>query len=374
MVDIGVPVATAILGVPAVEASGASVLDWLVFAALPVTLIWRRSAPVAVYWLVLANALAFWFLLGATVYPMVAILLALYAVARHRPPRHTWAALGALRLLLGVTWAGGETPQRDLVTLVVVSLATALLGSYLRTRQAYISELTERARRLEQDHERDVELAAVAERSRIAREMHDIVAHNLAVIVALADGSALMAAADPARATGALPMIAGTGRQALAEMHRLVGVLRDGDSMPLLTPQPSVADIAELIDQVRAAGLRVAYTSDGEPGDPGTGASLAVYRLVQEALTNTLKHAGPYAMAQVELRFTPSAIDIQVTDDGGGRSAVCEDARTVGHGIAGMIERTAVFDGHVTAGPTAETGWRVQARLNLPTPTPQEQT
>jgi signal transduction histidine kinase len=160
-----------------------------------------------------------------------------------------------------------------------------------------------------------------------------------------------------------------TGRQALAEMRRLLGLLRDGQPPPAsseLVPQPGLDDIDALVDQVRAAGVRIELTHQGTAGAWGPGAGLAVYRIVQEALTNTLKHAGPQARAQVRLRYTAAGVDLEVTDDGAGRPASpAADTLSGGHGLAGMIERATPYGGEVQAGPCPGTGWRVRARLRF---------
>jgi signal transduction histidine kinase len=166
-----------------------------------------------------------------------------------------------------------------------------------------------------------------------------------------------------------MQQVSGTGRQALAEMRRLLGLLHAGEPPQApseLVPQPGLDDIDELVDQIRAAGVRVTLTREGVAGAWGPGAGLAVYRIVQEALTNTLKHAGPRASAQVRLRYTAAGVDLEVTDDGAGRPArPAPGAVAGGHGLAGMIERAASYGGEVQAGPCSGTGWRVRARLRF---------
>jgi signal transduction histidine kinase len=243
-----------------------------------------------------------------------------------------------------------------------------LLGLTVSTRRAYLAELEERARRLERERDQQAQLAAATERARLARELHDIVAHNLAVMIALADGAAFTATVAPERAADAMQQVSGTGRQALAEMRRLLGLLRDSQPPQApseLAPQPGLEDLDELVDQVRAAGVRVTLTRAGVAGAWGPGAGLAVYRIVQEALTNTLKHAGPQASAQVRLRYTAAGVDLEITDDGAGRPAQPAAATAGGHGLAGMTERAASYGGEVQAGPCRGTGWRVRARLRF---------
>jgi signal transduction histidine kinase len=370
-VDCGLAVLVALANVPAAAESGTRAVGWLWFAVAHLPLVWRRRAPVAVFWTVFAVALTVWATAPVEVaYPLVVVLFAVYAVARYRPQRQLWLAAAAVELTLLVTWRQGELPSRDLVTVTAILTATALLGVTVRTRRAYLAELEERARRLERDRDQQAKLAAAAERSRIAREMHDIISHNLAVMIALADGAALTATTAPQRAADTLTTVAATGRQALGEMQRLLGLLRDGTpahaGTPGLAPQPGLEDIDELMNLVRAAGLPVALDRQGAPGAWAPGAGLAIYRIVQEALTNTLKHAGQKATAQVRLCYTASGVDLEVTDDGAhqpGRPPV--GAPVSGHGLAGMIERAAAYGGNVEAGPLPGTGWRVHARLHF---------
>jgi len=181
------------------------------------------------------------------------------------------------------------------------------------------------------------------------------------VMVALADGAALTATAAPERAADTMHKVSATGRQALGEMRRLLGVLRDDDAGR--TPQPGLGNLDALVEQVRAAGMQVALTTEGVPGAWGPGAGLAIYRIVQEALTNTLKHAGPEASAHVRLRYRDDAADVEVSDDGAYQPAA--PALAAGHGLAGMTERAAAYGGHLEAGPRAGGGWRVHVSMRF---------
>ena len=206
--------------------------------------------------------------------------------------------------------------------------------------------------------QRQAEQAAAAERARIARELHDIVAHHLSVIVLQAAG----ARASGKAAGSALEKIENSGRQALAETRRLLGVLRDTDEETGLAPQPGISELDTLADSVRAAGLPVNLVIDGDPAAVPAAVDVSVYRIVQEALTNVLKHAGP-ARADVTIDCADEAVTIEVTDDGtrepGNRTPVG------GHGLAGMRERVAIFGGELHAGPRPGGGFAVQARLPL---------
>jgi signal transduction histidine kinase len=372
--DGGLVVLLALVNAPALAAAGVAVVDWLWFGAAHLPLVWRRRAPVLVFWTVLGLA-------GAAlatsppavvqgVYPESLAVVAIYTVARYRPRRYLWPAVAVLAgILLVASWQQ-EQRWTSLALGTSALAATVLLGVTVSTRRAYLAELEERARRLERERDQQAQLAAATERARIAREMHDIVAHNLAVMIALADGAAFAATVAPDRAADAMQQVSGTGRQALAEMRRLLGLLHDGQPPPApseLVPQPGLGDLDALVDQIRAAGVRVELTHQGTAGAWGPGAGLAVYRIVQEALTNTLKHAGPQARAQVRLRYTAAGVDLEVTDDGAGRPAQPAAAGMAagGHGLAGMIERATSYGGEVQAGPCRGTGWRVWARLRF---------
>jgi signal transduction histidine kinase len=190
----------------------------------------------------------------------------------------------------------------------------------------------------------------------------------VSVMVIQADGGAYALAERPDQARHALATIADTGRQTLAELRRVLGVLRDGDDPSGYLPQPGVAQLTELIAQVRSAGLSADLALDGVPVDLSAGGQLAVYRIVQEALTNAVKHGGPAAKARVLLRYLPDTIEVEVTDDGRGAGADgAGDQPNGGHGLVGMRERVALFDGVMTAGPRTGGGFRVWIRLPIAT-------
>lgn len=207
-------------------------------------------------------------------------------------------------------------------------------------------------------------LAASDERARIAREMHDVVAHTLTVVVAQADGGRFAAKTDPEAAAHTLDTIADVGRSALTEMRALLGVLRDSDGEAAMGPQPSLADIPALVAATREGGLDVSYVTTGTPRPLPIGAGLALYRVAQEALTNVLKHAGPAATAFVQLTWEADAVMLTVSDDGRGAAAHTDGG---GQGLAGMTERATIFGGTLRAGPKAGGGYLVRARLPLGT-------
>jgi signal transduction histidine kinase len=301
----------------------------------------------------------------------LAVLILLYTVAAYRPRRYSSLAL--LVCMAGSTVAVLEwEPVRgvQLFWRLVFSallfggleLTVWILGDSMRYRRGYYAALEDKAARLEAERSAQAKIAAAAERARIARELHDVVAHHVSVMVVQADGAGYALRTDPDRTAAALQAIAGTGRQALTEMRRLLGVLRSADEQAALAPMPGLDELRELLDQARAAGLEVSYTLSGTPRELPEGAELAAYRVVQESLTNTRKHAGLAATAAVTLRYETNGLTVEVTDDGLGVTS----EEGVGHGLAGMRERIAMYGGTVTAGPLPGGGFRVTARLPCP--------
>jgi signal transduction histidine kinase len=347
---------------PGTGVTGAS---WLWFVAVHVPLGWRRRTPAIVFWSVLGVAVAC-VLSGVTgVFLVFAPLCALYAVARHRPPRLLVPAVAGLGLVLGLALLRDRPASSNLIGILSLVVVTTLAGVLVRQRLAYLAE---RDRRRREEVEHRTRLTVTAERAQIAREVHDIVAHNLAVMVALTEGAAHTAETDPRRTVDMLDKASTAGRSALGDMRRLVGLLRDGsvaeEEPPPddeRRPPPGLADLDELVAQVRAAGVRVALSHDGRVDGWGAGLGLAVYRIVQEALTNTLKHAGPHARAHVRLRATADGLDLEIVDDGAGRPAAAPAGG--GNGLVGIAERAAAYGGTVESGPTTADGWRVHARF-----------
>ena len=239
-------------------------------------------------------------------------------------------------------------------------------------RREHLAALEEKARRLEAERELDTRLAVAAERSRIAGEMHDIVAHSLTVMITLTDGLAARASGPRPRAAEpeTLSAVSATGRQALGEMRRLLGLLKDDapDETGRRAPLPGTGDLPALLHQVRTAGLPVVMTREGDLHGLSAGAGLTVYRIVQEALTNTLKHAGPGATATVLLRAAGGRVEVEVIDDGlapGDASPTAELPVPGGHGLPGMAERAASYGGRLESGPREPSGWRVHAVLDI---------
>ncbi|TQS21362.1 sensor histidine kinase [Microbispora hainanensis] len=337
----------------------------LLSAALIVPLVWRRDHPREVFAVVATVSFVQW-LLDIIVLPAnIAVLIALYNVVS----RCTllWAlAAGAVAefglLLAMLRWS--PDAWRAWVSSSAFIVAVWLAGIYANTRRRYVESLVERAERAERERDQQARIAAAAERARIARELHDVVAHNVSVMVVQADGAGYAIDSDPEQARRAMQAISATGRQALAEMRRLVGVLRHDAGSPAeeYAPQPGVAQLDDLIRQVRDSGLPTEFTVSGTARSLPEGEQLAVYRIVQEALTNALKHGGPGTRAWVEVTYGRREIELRISDDGRGAAA----PRVVGgHGLIGMRERAAMYGGSVDASPRLGGGFRVVARIPL---------
>jgi signal transduction histidine kinase len=346
---------------------------WLVLAlslGFTVPLLWRRSHPHAVLIALVPVALVnAW--TGAVLQAALLQLLVVYHIALRLPLRTLWwsTILVIAPVFVRVARYGEGTWHQQVGSQLMSLAVAALIGITVRTRRNHTDALEDRARRLEIERDQQARLAAAAERARIAREMHDIIGHNLSVITGLADGGRYAATKSPERAAQALDAISTTSRQALTELRRLLDVLRDEEKhqSPELAPQPTLTDLDHLIAGVRSAGLPVHTTVHGTPALP-PGRQLTVYRVIQEALTNTLKHAGPGATSHITLSYEgQGAVTVTVTDTGRGGTV----DGTAGRGLPGMRERTALYDGTLEAGPrqAPEQGWRVH--LHLPEESPQ---
>ncbi|MFI9328192.1 sensor histidine kinase [Kitasatospora sp. NPDC052868] len=243
-------------------------------------------------------------------------------------------------------------------------------GRLTRVRRAYLVELEDRAARLERERDAQAKVAVAAERARIARELHDVVAHNVSVMIVQADGAAYVLDNSPQQAKEALSTIASTGRQALVEMRRLLGVLRTADTAEEYVPQPGVEELPELLEQVRTAGLQVEFATSGDPRELPRGVELTVYRIVQEALTNVRKHGGPDVHARVAVDFGERELAVLIEDDGRGTTdeqLASGGADGQGHGLIGMRERVGMVSGSLDVGPRPGGGFRIRAVLPLKT-------
>jgi signal transduction histidine kinase len=293
-------------------------------------------------------------------------LVALYTVASRcqRPVSLQAAKWVSLPIIVGVSADSGPHPETIIPKLALFAIAW-VLGDNIRTRRAYLAELEARAARLEREREEQAERAAIDERTRIARELHDVIAHNVSVMVVQASAGEEVFDTDPGKARESLSAVASTGRAALAELRRLLGVIRaegDAERGAAYTPQPGIEYLEDLVRQMRETGLAVELSVLGDPRELPEGVGLCAYRIVQEALTNTLKHADA-SHAEVSVRYVADALELRVVDDG--RAAVAVNGDTAGHGLIGMRERVALFGGEMSAGPRPERGFEVSARLPL---------
>jgi signal transduction histidine kinase len=343
----------------------AGAIALLVVQTLALTV--RRRWPMAVYSVVGIGTIAYAWLGYPQSVGGFGVLIAIYTVAAHVPLREAIVAAGIYVVGMALSLIGFSRDTGSsfdalfpdfLVNLLALILAWTV-GVTVRTRRAYVAALEARAELLEREREDNARLAVALERGRIAREMHDVVAHNVSVVVVQAAAAERLVETDPERARQAMRDVAATGRLALTEMRRLLGVLRDGDASDDLGPQPGVAELRALAGTVEDAGMQVELSVQGEERPLPASAALSVYRIVQEALTNSLRHAGP-ARARVILRYLPDALEVQVSDNGVG---VVPPAEHGGHGLIGMRERVALFGGELTAGPRLEGGYAVVARI-----------
>ncbi|NRQ30473.1 sensor histidine kinase [Nonomuraea sp. NN258] len=288
----------------------------------------------------------------------------LYSVASYRGLA---VALGGLLVSL-LTYVMGvlsgpftAIPFSDHLVVAVLLTAVWGAGRSLRLRRAYLEELKDRAARLERAHAADTRAARAEERSRIARELHDVVAHHVSVMTVQAAAARRVLSADPDLAREALTAIENTGRMAMTEMRNIVGVLRT-DARAELGPQPGMADLPALVEQMREAGLPTRLRLEGEQRPLPAGVDLAAYRLVQEGLTNSLRHAGTGAQAVVTVHYQPHELDVRVEDDGRGAIALSQRS---GHGLVGIRERVALYGGILSIGPRSGGGFDVRARFPL---------
>jgi signal transduction histidine kinase len=306
---------------------------------------------------------------GGASFTLFALMLAFWAAGAQRE-RHravTAAALGlaAVAVMIARGGHGGVVRTGDLElslfiwTLIAIGLP---LGAFaLRGRAERAAGFQERADRIEREREERTRAAIAAERARIARDLHDVIAHSVTVMTVQGGAARLLLDTDPDRARTPLLVVEETGRQALADLRRLVGIVEHGEGREpvlALAPQPGLADLPSLVEKIRGAGLPTDLVVEGEPGPLAPGVELAAYRIAQEALTNTLKHAGP-ARARVTVRFEPEWLRLEITDDGRGRATVGHG----GHGLVGIRERVALYGGTLEVGAREAGGFGVCARL-----------
>jgi signal transduction histidine kinase len=355
--------------------------DWLgvlLLAGETLTLTWRRRRPLIVLAVSTASAAALLLVGFPPTVADLALVVAIYSLAEHSPRRTAiiggvafMVALGGLLTLASLKYPHNATrPQEYAVNFATFTFAW-FLGVLQRARHKHTAELERLNRQLATERETWARWAVAEERSRIARELHDVIAHAVSVMVVQAGAARRVTDSRPDQAKDAMTLIESTGRQALVEMRGLVGVLRDFDEPTSLDPQPRLADVAMLVERSRAAGLDVSLEIRGEPRPLPTGIDLSAYRIVQEALTNVRKHART-ASAEVRVLYGALALQIEVVDDGQGpleRTAGTGNGNGNGdgrgHGLIGMRERVAVYGGRLEVGPRPTRGFRVLARLPL---------
>jgi signal transduction histidine kinase len=325
---------------------------------------WRARSPLAVAALVLAANSACSYVAAphqAAFQPFVALTLVAYSVGS-RFEGAAWAppllAVGALPLFV-VAIAHGQSAGNAIPSYVWL-LAAWAVGRTVRGWREKSVALERANRELADQRELQAQAAVTVERGRIARELHDVVAHNVSMMVVQAGAAARVLDGEQPHVSAALDAISQTGRQTVDEMRTLLGVLRDDDDPAALKPQPGLADLEQLIEGVRTAGLPVTLRIDGEPRPLPQAADLSAFRIVQEALTNSLKHAGP-AHAEVVVRYDPGAVTLEIRDSGAGRPS----RPGAGHGLVGMRERVTMFGGELDAAPEPAGGFAVRARLPL---------
>ncbi|WP_133916179.1 sensor histidine kinase [Streptomyces sp. NBC_00582] len=387
---LGMPILCAALGLqPLMEYPGPGPslpVSLGLLAGITVPLLWRQSRPVLVFTVVTGFSVAEAACGVLTNAHFLAQLIMLYNLARFATPL---ALAGAVSVVVPqtviTTLAFSSDVQLKRITtalalavmLSLCMLAMAGLGLGGRVARLYITALQDRAIRLEVERDQRARLAEAAERARISREMHDILGHTLAVMVGLADGASGLTEANPKRGAETLQIIADSGRGALADLRRLLGTLRENGTASCdspLAPQPGLSDLNTLLERVRAAGPTVTLHTEGELAGLPAGLQLTVYRIVQEALTNTLKHAALTTTVDVTVVATSQAVRVAV-EDSGPRRTPRERPRGDGRqGLLGMRERALLYQGTVTAGPNSRGGWHVRAELHLipPTNTPTE--
>jgi len=337
-----------------------------VLFALVASLAWRRRAPLAVLCLVWGAAAVQGVFFDPSPQPplelFLALVVALYTVARHDTRGHALVAaavVAPLVFVINLSHARVGVAAAEAASTWLVFAVVWLLGRYVHDRAAELARLRDRTAQLEQKREERAAAAVADERSRISRDLHDIIAHSVSVMVLQARGGRRMLAVAPADARKAFDSIESTGRQALGEMRHLVGILRSPDEAGL-EPQPSMRHLDALVERIQRAGLPVELTIEGTVPQLPAGVDMSAYRIVQQALANTLEHAGS-AHARVGIRYTPDAVEIEVFDDGAGPADHGGDG--FGHGLIGMRERIALYGGELVTGPRPGGGYAVRARL-----------
>jgi len=330
----------------------------LLFAG--VSLYWRRSYPLAVLGAILSALIIFTVL--DYPYDLFGLPVALYSVGRY-VSHDRWSDIG---LIVSIAVAAiselvVEGPLEDIGGAFFILFLVWFIGRRIRIRGDYMFILQERAAYLEREQESEAHRAVVEERTRIARELHDVVAHQVSLMTIQAGAAKTVVLANPEGAKRAMESVENAGRQALSELRHLMGVLRPETNVDGLGPQPGIVDVPRLVQQIMDAGLAISLTMEGEYFDLPARVDLSVYRIIQEALTNVLKHAGSKANTEVRLKRSDKGIAINVSDDGEGITILPGS----GHGISGMRERVHLLAGSIRTGSQAGGGFQVQVFIPI---------
>jgi signal transduction histidine kinase len=339
------PIAPRAIGVPVA-----------LLATLPIAFRRRHAALAA-----LVGSASWWLETdGYLVLGYVAAALLFYSLGTHEPDRRRLLGVCAFALLTGLVGTTRSHPVvYEYIAAVAIVIGPALVGRIVRRQQEQAERLRELTRHLERERERSAHAAVVDERARIARELHDVVAHSVSVMVVQASGVRRLLKDEQHREREALMSVEQIGRQALTEMRRMLGVMRSGEEAPAaLAPQPGLQHLDRLIAQVEEAGLPVTLRVEGDRPDISPGVDLSAYRIVQEGLTNALKHAKG-AHAEVVVRYIDSSVELEISDNGNGGPA----GDGMGHGLVGMRERVALYGGTIESGPRADGGFVLRAQL-----------
>lgn len=333
---------------------------YLLLAISSIALLWRMTRPLIVLAVTLVASLV-WDLIGLALGPSLAILVSLYSVGRYIEEDRTSFLAASAAVILAVA---DDLIEMESASTIGVSVGIVLLAWYvgrrMKGRREYFALLEERAEYLERERAAEAQRAVAQERTRIARELHDLVAHKVSMITVQAGAAQTVAAGDPARAVRAMEAIEEAGREALGELRQVLGVLRTDEGQEL-TPMHGLADIPGLISDMQQAGVEVSLHSGGTPRVASKRVELTAYRIVQEALTNVLKHGGPNPEAEVHLSSDDGMLFIEVSDRGSGVSSLPGS----GQGLVGMRERAMLLGGTFESGPRPGGGFRVSARLPL---------
>lgn len=357
-------------GLPAPALWAALTAITVIVAAIAIA--WRRRRPLLLFVAGLAISVAPFPVTAGTEW--LPVLLGLYALGAFRSSRQAWIAFAtaagvsvlgiAVGMALPFSLIRGEQPFSPqtlppaITSVVVLLLIATLMGTSVGNRRRYTQALIERAAQLVRERDAQARIAGAQERSRIAGEMHDVIAHSVSVMIALSEGAAAASRTNPAQAAETMSQVAETGRGTLAEVRRLLGVLSEEGEAAERRPQPGAAELDGLVAGFRAAGVPLAFETSGEPTDDQS-LGLVVYRIVQESLTNALRYA-PGAAVIASVRWSEYGVGIEVSDDGPGAGQPSQGA---GRGLVGLRERAALYAGTVEAGPRPQGGWAVSVSL-----------